>query len=57
MPAFLITRPPIAFLGFSWESDDSMWNDLFLLQAGTPQGLCSEASAGVFERQWSGGLA
>ena len=30
--AFLITRPPIAFLGYGWESDDRMWNDIFLLQ-------------------------
>ena len=38
--AFLITRPPIAFLGYGWESDDRNWHDVFLLQPGKPEGLC-----------------
>jgi len=55
--AFLITRPPIGFLGWGWESDDSKWNDIFLLQAGTPTGLCTEEEIGIFSRQWSAGKA
>ena len=55
--AFLIARPPIAFLGYGWESDDKNWNDVFLLQAGTPMGLCKEESAGMFSREWSNGKA
>eukprot|EP00729_Bicosta_minor_P014682 gene14682-21420_t len=55
--AFLITRPPIAFIGWGWESDDKKWNDIFLLQAGEPKGLCAEVAAGVFERVWTNGKA
>lgn len=55
--AFLITRPPYAYLGYGWESDDKQWSDLFYLQAGVPQGLCAEAPAGVFSRVWSEGTA
>ena len=55
--AFLITRPPYAYLGFGWESDDRQWNDLFWLQAGQPAGLCVEAPSGVFSREWSLGTA
>jgi hypothetical protein len=55
--AFLIARPPYAYLGWSWESGDEKWNDLFYLQAGEPQGLCAEAPAGVFSRVWSAGTA
>ena len=55
--AFLIARPPIGFLGYGWESDDKNWNDIFLLQAGTPKELCKEESPGVFSREWSNGKA
>jgi len=55
--SFLITRPPIAYLGFSWESDDRDWDPMFLLQAGEPQGLCAEGPQGVFSRVWSLGTA
>lgn len=55
--SFLITRPPIAFLGFSWESDDRDWDPSFLLQAGEPQGLCVEGPDGVFSRKWTLGTA
>ena len=53
--AFLITRPPIAYLGWGWESDDSKWPcdkgtgyEPFLLQPGTPVGQCKRdgSSAG-----------
>mmetsp|Transcript_31425 Transcript_31425/g.82421 ORF Transcript_31425/g.82421 Transcript_31425/m.82421 type:complete len:456 (-) Transcript_31425:265-1632(-) len=55
--AFLIIRPPIAFLGWGWESDDRMWDDIFYLQVGTPTGACTEVKPGVFTRQWSAGIA
>jgi hypothetical protein len=55
--AFLIVRPPYGYLGWSWESGDEKWDDLFYLQAGEPQGLCAEAPAGVFSRVWSEGTA
>ena len=55
--AFLIARPPYAYVGWGWESDDAEWNDLFYLQAGEPLGLCAEPAPGVFERAWSGGVA
>ena len=55
--AFLITRPPIAYLGFAWESDDRDWDPVFLLQAGEPVGLCTEGPAGVFSREWTKGKA
>lgn len=55
--AFLIVRPPHAYLGWSWESDDSKWDPIFLLQAGTPTSLCTTTAPGVFERQWTNGVA
>ena len=51
--AFLITRPPYAYIGWGWESDDRQWNDLFYLQAGEPTGLCVESPVGVFSRPWT----
>jgi hypothetical protein len=53
--AFLIARPPYAYIGWGWESDDRQWNDLFYLQAGTPLGLCTSPAPGVFQRAWSEG--
>jgi len=53
--AFLITRPPHAWLGFGWESDMRNWNPLFNLDVGVPLGLCKEGPAGVFSRVWSKG--
>jgi Hypothetical glycosyl hydrolase family 15 len=53
--AFLVTRPPIAYLGFGWESDMSDWNPIFLLQVGEPAGLCAQVQAGVFTRAWTYG--
>jgi len=52
---FLIVRPPYAYLGWGWESDDKNWNDIFYLQVGEPTGLCNETSPGVFSRPWSRG--
>ena len=57
--AFLITRPPIAYIGWGWESGLTYdkWSDLFLLQPGTPAALCEEKPRGVFSRRWSAGTA
>jgi hypothetical protein len=57
--AFLVSRPPHAYLGWGWESDDKQWNDIFYLQVGTPLGLCSEDSQtpGVFSRVYTAGTA
>lgn len=55
--AFLVSRPPHAYLGWGWESDDSQWNDLFYLQVGTPLGLCAEDTPGVFSRAYTAGTA
>ena len=57
--AFLIVRPPYAYIGYGWESDDraQFWSPLFYLQAGTPLGLCTEEPSGVFSRVWSEGTA
>ena len=52
---FLIVRGPTAYLGFGWESDQSDWNQLFLLQVGEPKGQCVLASSGVFVREWTYG--
>jgi hypothetical protein len=69
LAAFLIVRPPIAYLGWGWESDDRFWDDRFLLQPGVPRGGCQEMNhsggggggggggSGVFWRQWSHGVA
>ena len=55
--AFLVARPPIAFIGDGWESDDATWNDIYLLQPGEPVGLCAEPKPGIFTREWSHGTA
>ena len=55
--AFLVTRPPIGYLGWGWESDDRKWNDVFYLQPGEPTGHCRESKPGIFTRDWSGGTA
>ena len=55
--AFLIARPPHAYLGWGWESDDKDWNDLFYLQVGEPLGLCAEGPSGVFSRPYTLGTA
>jgi len=55
--AFLIARAPISYIGKGWESDDSSWHDVFLLQPGEPMGACTETMSGVFTRQWTAGVA
>ena len=55
LAAFLITRPPIAFLG--GRLDDRDWSPLFALDVGEPleQAVCQEAGPGVFSRRWTRG--
>lgn len=53
--AFLVTRPPVAFLGSRWQ--DAAWEPLFDLDVGEPLGLCEETRPGVFTRAWSEGVA
>ena len=53
--AFLVARPPVAFLGSRWQDDK--WSPLFNLDVGEPTGLCAEAAPGVFERAWTRGTA
>jgi hypothetical protein len=55
LASFLITRPPIAFIGYGWESDMSDWRSEFLWDVGAPSGLCVQAQTGVFTRLWSYG--
>ena len=55
--AFLVVRPPTAYLGYGWYSDDTNWSPLFLLDAGEPTALCVEAPANVFSRAWTKGVA
>ena len=55
--AFLIVRPPNGYLGWGWYSSDKDWDPIFLLQPGTPLGLCAEGPEGVFARGWSAGVA
>lgn len=57
LAAFLVVRPPHAYLGWAWESGDEKWTDLFLLQPGEPAGPCAETAPGVFERAWTAGVA
>lgn len=52
---FLITRSPISFLGYGWESDQRDWTSAFLYDAGKPLGLCEQVASGVFSRQWTAG--
>ena len=55
LAAFLITRPPIAYLGYGWESDQSLWRPIFLTQVGEPGGNCAESPVGIFSRPWTYG--
>jgi hypothetical protein len=56
--AFLIVRPELAWIGDGWESDDSTFDPIYLLQPGVPTGGCQEGpTQGVFTRRWSNGVA
>jgi hypothetical protein len=56
--SFLIVRPPIAFLGNGWESDQRSWRSEFLWDVGAPApagAICAESPANVFSRSWTYG--
>ena len=57
LAGFLVTRPPIAFIGYGWESDQRKWDPIFLTDVGEPTGACEEGPAGVFTRAWTRGNA
>ena len=52
--AFLITRPPVAFANVK---GSGVVFDPFILQPGTPKGLCRKEGAGVYSREWTNGVA
>lgn len=55
LASFLITRPPIGFFGFGWESDQRDWRPEFLWNVGVPTSNCSVVSSGVYARSWTYG--
>ncbi len=54
---FLIVRPAFAWLGWGAGQYKAQWVPEFMLDVGEPLGTCSQPSPGVFERQWTYGLA
>ena len=52
--AFLITRPPIGIMQTDTHGPAST---TFLLQPGTPVGLCKRDGGGVYSREWTNGVA
>jgi hypothetical protein len=57
LAAFLVTRGPIAYVGFGWASGQETWRPEFLWDVGVPRGLCAEVAPGVFSRAWTHGNA
>ena len=65
LAAFLITRPPFAYIGYGWKGCGAAskkvgrdyWEPLFDLDVGEPRGGCEEGPSGVFHRAWSLGNA
>ena len=55
LAAFLVTRPPVGFVGSRWQDD--MWSPLMNLDVGEPTTLCAETAPGVFARTWTRGVA
>ena len=57
--AFLITRPPIGFIhSKGWGEGQGPFNhSAFMLQPGTPTGLCQHEGPGVYSREWTHGKA
>lgn len=56
--SFLVTRPPIAFLGYGWESDQRNWHPAFLYDVGAPLSGCYNIpGTQTFTRAWSYGNA
>lgn len=52
--AFLITRPPIGIMQTDTHQPAPA---AFLLQPGTPVGLCKKEGQGVYSREWTNGVA
>lgn len=66
MAAFLITRPPVGFIGSyklrgegepAGAGASGYWSAYFELDVGEPTGLCDEVKEGVFQRKWTKGVA
>ena len=57
LAAFLVTRGPVAYVGFGWASGQETWRPEFLWDVGEPRGLCAEIAPGVFSRAWTHGNA
>lgn len=65
MAAFLVTRPPVGFIGSYVMRDGPdpfpphhlASDPLFRLDVGEPKELCNEVTKGVFQRRWSKGVA
>lgn len=55
--AFLVARPPYAYIGGYDVRGDEDWNPLFGLDVGEPTSLCYEPTPGVFRRNWTKGVA
>ena len=58
---FLVTRPPVAYLGWGYPDGSDDYTDMFRLQVGEPvsgpSGVCQELNDGVFTREYSAGVA
>ena len=65
MAAFLVTRPPVGFIGsYRMRGPGELgprhveaFSPLFLLDVGQPLELCQEIEPSVFQRKWSKGYA
>lgn len=65
MAAFLVTRPPVAFIGSyllragfdPFPPHHNAYSPLFALDVGKPLELCQEIKPRVFSRKWSKGVA
>ena len=55
LAAFLVVRPEYGWLGYGWESDMRMWNDVFLYDVGEPTEYVCREFGGVYSREWSYG--
>ena len=53
--SFLLARGGTAYIGFGWPSDDSEWRSEFEMNVGEPEGLCAEAPANRFARNYTFG--